>query len=147
MSARRDATPESVVPGRQLIWGQRPEHVEFVPVWVSHDHPADGALADADPPGAERLEPGDLGGLVGGTKIKVEPVLDGLALGNPKEQEVGNDAILGAALRRLEADLILFLPGPAPAQRRLPEAGDPGRVSGVKAQALDTYLHVPILPR
>jgi hypothetical protein len=32
-------------------------------------------------PGAERLQPGDSGELVGGAKIQVEPVLDGLAFG------------------------------------------------------------------
>ena len=67
--------------GRQFVWGQGLQHVELVAVWVGHDHPAGLALADADPPGAERLEPDDFGGLVGGAKIQVEPVLDGLAFG------------------------------------------------------------------
>jgi hypothetical protein len=40
----------------------------------------------------------------------VEPVLDGLALGDLEEYQVGSDAILGAALRRLEADLVFLLP-------------------------------------
>ena len=35
----------------------------------------------------------------------------------------------------------------APAQRGLPEAGDPGRVGGVNAQALDAYFHVLIVLR
>ena len=38
----------------------------------------------------------------------MEPVLDGLALGNLEEHQVGSDAILEAALRRLEADLVLL---------------------------------------
>jgi hypothetical protein len=67
----------------------------------------------------------------------VEPVLDGLAFGDLEEDQVGSDAIFRAALRRLEADLIFVLPGAAPAQRGFPEAGDPGRVGGVDAQALD----------
>jgi hypothetical protein len=29
----------------------------------------------------------------------------------------------------------------------VPEAGDPGRVGGVNAQALDAYRHVPIVSR
>ena len=67
------------MPGRQFVRGQRLEDVELVTIGVGHDHPADGALADADLPGAERLQPGDLGALVGWTQIQVEPVLDGLA--------------------------------------------------------------------
>jgi hypothetical protein len=66
----------------------------------------------------------------------MEPVLDGLALGNLEEHQVGSDAILEAALRRLEADLVLLLPRTAPAQRGLPETGDPGWVGGVNARAL-----------
>jgi len=69
------------VPGRQLVRGQRLQDVELVTIWVGHDHPADVALADADLAAAERLQPGDFGRLVGGAKIQVEPVLDGLALG------------------------------------------------------------------
>ena len=69
------------MPGRQLVRGQRLEHVELVAIWVGHDYPADVALADADLPGSERLQPGDFGVLVGGAKIQVEPVLDGLAFG------------------------------------------------------------------
>jgi hypothetical protein len=54
----------------------------------------------------------------------MEPVLDGLARRNLEEHQVGSDAILRAALRRLEADLVVLLPRTAPAQRGLPEAGD-----------------------
>jgi hypothetical protein len=71
------------VPGRQFCRGERPEHVELVALWVGHDHPADVALPDADPPGAERLEPGDFEGLVGWAEIQMEPVLDGFALFEP----------------------------------------------------------------
>jgi hypothetical protein len=103
-------------------------------------------LADAELPGAaERLKPGDLGGLVGWAKIQMEPVLDGLALGNLEEYQVGRDAVLRAARWRLESDLVFLLPGTAPAQRRFPEAGDPGRVGGVQAQALDAYFHALIV--
>jgi hypothetical protein len=76
-----DAAAEGVVPGRQFVRGQRLEHVELVTIWVGHDHPADVALADTDLPGAECLEPGDFGTLIGGAQIQVEPVLDGLAFG------------------------------------------------------------------
>jgi hypothetical protein len=77
-----EAAAEVVVAGRQFVWGQRVEHVELVAVWVGHDHPTDGfALADVDLSGAEGLEPGHFGGLVGGAKIQMEPVLDGLASG------------------------------------------------------------------
>src|ERR1700756_1603040 len=64
---------------------------------VGHDHPADIALADADPPGAERLQPGDLGGLAGGAKIQMQPVLGDLALGDLEEHQVGSDAMFRAA--------------------------------------------------
>ena len=98
-----------------------------------------------------RSSAGDFGGdLVGGAKTSRWSrflTVSVPSAGTLRNHQVGNDAILGAALRRLEADLILFLPGPAPAQRGLPEAGDPGRVSGVKAQALDAYFHEAIMPR
>jgi hypothetical protein len=135
------------VPGRQFVLGQRLEHVELVAIWVGHDYPADVALADADLPGAERLQPGDFGVLVGGAQIQVEPVLDGLAFGDLEEYQVGSDAIFRAALRWLEADLVFLLPGTAPAQRGFPEAGDPGWVGGVYAQALDAYVHVLMVLR
>jgi hypothetical protein len=48
----------------QFSGRERSQHVEFVAVRVGHDHPADLALADADPARAERFQPGDLGGLV-----------------------------------------------------------------------------------
>jgi hypothetical protein len=80
-----------------------------------------------------------------GRRFQVEPVLDGLALGNLEEHQVGSDAVLRAAHWRLEAHLVLVLPRTPPAQRRFPEAGDPGRVGGVNAQALDAYLHVLIV--
>jgi hypothetical protein len=85
----RDAVAEGVVPGRQFGRGQRLEHVELVTIRVGHDHPAHVALADADLPGAERLEPGDFGALVGGAQIQVEPVLDGLAFGDLEEIRSG----------------------------------------------------------
>ena len=46
----------SGLPGR----GERPQHVELIAIWVGHGDPADLALADADPAGAERLQPCDL---------------------------------------------------------------------------------------
>jgi hypothetical protein len=85
------------MPWRQLVRGQWRQHVEFVAVRVGHDHPAGVALADADPPGAERLQPGDLGGLVGGAKIQMKAVLDGLAFGNLEEHQVGSDPVFRAA--------------------------------------------------
>jgi hypothetical protein len=63
----------------QLISGERSQHVELVTIRVAHDHPADVALADVEEAGAERLQPGDLGGLVHGPKVQVQPVLDDLA--------------------------------------------------------------------
>ena len=96
-------------------------------------------------PGAGRLQPGDFGALVGWAQIQVEPVLDGLACGNLEEYQVGSDAIFRAALRRLEADLVFLLSGTAPAHRGFPEAGDPGWVGGVNAQALDAYFHVALI--
>jgi len=75
----------------------------------------------------------------------MESVLGCLALRNLEEYQVGGNAVLWAARRRLEADLVILLPGTAPAQRSLPEAGDPGRVGGINAQALDAYLHALIV--
>ena len=42
-------------------------------------------------------------------------------------------------------NLVFLLPGTAPAQRGFPEAGDPGWVGGVNAQALDAYFHVALI--
>jgi hypothetical protein len=59
----------------QLISGERSQHVELVTIRVAHDHPADVALADVEEAdveeaGAERLQPGDLSGLVNGPKVQ-----------------------------------------------------------------------------
>ena len=69
------------MPGRQFVRGQRLEHVELVTIWVGHDHPADVALADTDLPGAECLEPGDFGTLIGGAQIQVSRFLTVLPSG------------------------------------------------------------------
>src|ERR1700761_4984328 len=141
------AAPERVVPGRQFTGGQRPQYVKLVPVRVSHDHPADLALSHADLPRPERFQPGDLGGLIGRPEVKAQPVLDGLPFGNLEEHQVGDDALLRAAFRRLEAALVFVTGRAAPAQRRLPEAGYPGWVGGVNAQALDADFHALIILR
>ena len=86
----------------QLGGRERPQHVELVAVRVGHDHPADLALADADPAGAQRFQPGDLGGLIARPQVQVQAVLDDLLLGNSQEEQVRGDAILGAPLGRLE---------------------------------------------
>jgi hypothetical protein len=75
----------------------------------------------------------------------MQPVLDGLALGNFEEHQVRNDAILRAPRWRLENDLVFVLERMAPAKRGLPKGGDPGWVGGVNAQALDAYTHVPTM--
>ena len=143
----RNAAAEGIVAGRQLGRGEGLQHVELVAVGVGHDHPADLALADADLAGAERFEAGDFGGLAGGAQVEVEPVLHGLVFGNSEEQQVGSDAVLRAALGRFEADLVVVFEGAAPAQGGFPEGGDPGRVGGVDAQALDAYGHELIVSR
>jgi len=66
-------------------------------------------LADAHPAAAERFQPGDLGSLIAWPQIKVQPVLDDLALGNLQEEQVRDDAILGAPLGRLEDHLVVRL--------------------------------------
>jgi hypothetical protein len=56
---------------------------EFVPLWVGQYDPAHIALADVGVPGTEVEQATDLFVLlpVGGVDVEVEPVLDGLALG------------------------------------------------------------------
>jgi hypothetical protein len=125
--------------------GQRPQHIELVTIRVGHDHPADLALTDGDALGAQCLQPGDLGYLISGPKIQMQPVLDDLMLRDPHEDQVGNDAILGAALRRLKDDLIFLLKRTPPAKRGLPERGDPAGVTCIDTQALNTYIHAPTL--
>jgi hypothetical protein len=120
---------------------ERPQHVKFVAVRVGRDHPVDLALADADPAGAERFEPGDLCGLIARPQIQVQPILDHLALGNPQEQQIRGDTILRASRRRLQDNLIIRLVRTPPAERRLPERRDSRRITGVNAQALDAYIH------
>ena len=130
-----------------LIRSKRPQDIELVAIRIGHDHPADLPLADVDPAGTQGLQPGDLGGLVTGPQIQVQPVLDDLALRYLQEQQVGDDAILPAPLRRLENDLAFLLERPPPAERRLPEGSDLGRVTGIDAQTLDAYIHAPTLIR
>src|ERR1700761_1626886 len=142
-----DAAPERVVPGRQFTRGQWPQYVKLIPVRVSHDHPADVALPNADLPRPERFQRADPGGLISRPEVEVQPVLDGLPFGNLEEHQVGDDALLRAAFRRLETDLVFVTERAAPAQRRLPEAGDPGWGGGVNAQALDADFHALIILR
>jgi Virulence activator alpha C-term len=125
----------------QLSGRERPQHIELVAIRVGHDHPADLALADAHPAGAERFQPGDLGGLIARPQVQMQPVLDYLALGNSQEEQVGGDTILEASLRGLEDHLIFRLGRAPPAQCRLPERRDPRRIAAVDAQALDAYIH------
>src|SRR5215472_6989096 len=106
---------------------ERPQHVELVAVRVGHDHPADLALADADPASAERFQPGGLSALIAGPQIQVQPVLDDLAFGNPQEQQIRGHAILRASLRRLQDNLIIRFVCTPPAERRLPERRDSAR--------------------
>lgn len=56
-------------------------------------------------------------------------------------KQIGNNAVLRAALRGLKDDLVFLLEGTAPAERGLPEGGGRGRVCTVNAQALDAYTH------
>jgi hypothetical protein len=125
----------------QFSGRERPQHVEFVAVRVGHDHPADLTLADADPAGTERFQPGHLGGLINRPQIKMQPVLDRFALGNPQEQQIRDDSVLPASFGRLQDNLVIRLIRAPPAERRLPERRDRGRITGVNAQALDTYVH------
>jgi hypothetical protein len=70
------STRERYSAAGQFIGGERAQHVELVALRIGHDHPADlalGLLADAGPTGAERLKPGDLGGLILRPQIQVQP--------------------------------------------------------------------------
>jgi len=64
-----------------LIRSQGPQEIEHVAIRIGHDDPADLPLADVDPAGTQGLQSGDLGGLVTGPQIQVQPVLADLALG------------------------------------------------------------------
>lgn len=120
---------------------ERPEHVELVSVRVGHDHPADVALADAHLAGAECFQPGDLGGLIAGPQIQMQPVLDYLLPGNSQEEQIRDNAVLRTALGRLQDNLVVRLEGAPPAERRLPERRDLRRITGVDTQALNAYIH------
>ena len=62
-------------------------------------------------------------------------------LGHAQEQQVRGDAVLGTARGRLEDDLVGLAEGAAPAERLLPEAGNPVGVGGVDADALYAQRH------
>jgi len=59
-----DGRPRHDRPGSTADQEPAIAQVELVAIRVGHDHPADLALADIDPAGAEGLQPGDFGGLV-----------------------------------------------------------------------------------
>src|SRR5215475_14006679 len=120
---------------------ERPQQVELDAVRVGHDHPANVSLTDAHPAGAECFQPGDLGDLITGPQVQMQPVLDDLAFGNFQEERVRGNAILGAPGGRLEDYPVVRLEGAPPAERRLPERRDLRRISGVDTQALNAYVH------
>ncbi len=97
-------------------------------VWV--------ALADVDVPGAQAQRPLDLGGLVVGPQVEVEPVLDGLALRDGQEEEVGPGAELEPVLRVVAG---FGLQGPV--EQRCPELADAFGVIAVDHSGLETQSH------
>src|ERR1017187_3587783 len=115
----------------QLIGCQRPQHIELVAIGVGHHDPADVPLPDIDPAGAECFQPGDLGRLVGGPKVQMQPVLADLVLTDFQEQQVGSDTIFRASGGRLQDHLVFLVGRTAPAERGLPERSDLGWVAGV----------------
>src|SRR5262249_42502022 len=83
--------------------------------------------------------------LVARPQVDVQPVLDRLLLGDPQEQQVRCHTVFGTALRWFQHDFVLIAYREAPAERRLPERGQPGRVGGVDAQALDADVRAATL--
>lgn len=58
------------------------QNAELIALWICHDNPLDVvALADVDPGGSEAEQTLDLGLLVTGVEIDVQPVLAGLGTG------------------------------------------------------------------
>jgi hypothetical protein len=117
------------------------EHAELVPRRIGEDHPGRAAvvaLADLDVAGSESEEPLDLGLLVIGAEVEVEPVLHRLLLGHLEEEDVGGDAVLGAARRRLEHHLVGLILRAPPPESRLPESCKLSRPLAVDAQRLDS---------
>jgi hypothetical protein len=88
------------------------------PLEVREHHPGHVlALPDVHAPGAEVEQPLDLGGLVVGREIEVEPVLDGLPFGDGDEDDARQGALVGA-----DDELVLRLVEDLPAQGLAPEA-------------------------
>src|SRR6266496_3153941 len=132
---------------RELLGRQRPQHVELVAVRIGHHHPTHvRTLADVDAPSAETFQARHLGRLVLWPQIEVEAVLRRLLLGGLEEQ-VRDDAVLGAAGRRLENDLTVAFVSTTPPERGLPKGRQPRGIRGTDAQALDAKSHPAILAR
>jgi hypothetical protein len=67
-----------------------PEHAEFVPLGIGEDDPAlVRTLPDVRGTGTEGDDALDLGDLVIGVQVDVQPILDRLLLGHPQEAEAG----------------------------------------------------------
>jgi hypothetical protein len=98
-------------------------------------------LSDVGAGAAEPEQALDLGGLIVGPHVEVHPVLHGLVLRHPEEEEVRRDTVLGAAGRRLDHDLVGFLMGTPPPECLLPERSQPLGVGRVDTHALPSDAH------
>jgi hypothetical protein len=120
---------------------QRAEHAELVVLRVGqHDPRHVGGLSDRRPRRAESDQALDLGVLVLEAQVEMEPVLSGGRVRHAQEQQVRYDAVLSAARRRLQDDLLAGVMGAAPAEGRLPEGGasSPGIPAGSRKDPVET---------
>ena len=132
---------------RQLVRRQRPQDAQLVVLGVGQHDPRDVvALPDVDAPSADRLEAGDLGGLVDGPQIEVQAVLRRLRPpGRRRKRRSGTtpssaDPAGGSSTLSSAASW-----RDAPTERLRPPPRLGGRVDGVDAEALDADRHRPII--
>jgi glycosyltransferase involved in cell wall biosynthesis len=122
--------------GPLLLRRARAEDAELVGLGIGHDDPTDLALADIDPPGAERDEPLHFRVLVVGTQVEVDAVLHRLAFRDLQKEDVG------AIAARLDPPLTILGAVQLEAERLAPEGRDEEWIGAVDHDVLPAKGHL-----
>src|SRR5450631_3717275 len=111
------------------------QHAELVVLRVGHHHPGHVALADVNGPRTEGDEPRDLGVLIVGGQIQVDPVLHRFSLRNLLEEHVWTHTT------RFDPVLAVFRTVQFESERLAPEGGDQEGVAAIDDDALPAKGH------
>jgi len=136
--------PGAVTPAPGYLLHRAAKQAELVSVRVGQDHPGDiRSLTDVDPPGAQALEPAQLGIEAGAisSQVQVQAVLHGLGLGHDEDVQCGM-----VCAGRAQADALLAVFYHLPSEDGGPKGSHGTRIDGVDAHGGDASSHGLILP-